>query len=281
PTTADTTTPSTPTTTTTTTLPGDCSNPTVIPAQGGTFSGTTSGSSLLAGSCGSSGDSPERVFQWTPAGSGTATIQTCGDGTHFDTVLYLAGGACGHSPEVARHEDTTRRPAGHGGPHPPRRRPRRPPPRCGPPLPARPHRRRLRRGPIQRGSARRPRRPADAAGRPGRPGRGAARGRGARDRRRHPAVRPDLCPVARERGRRAPRVRAGRGHEPLPPVTEERRGIERRDRRQRFVLLSSPHATPAPDWPDRPSPVARPAGEEPAVSSAGDLGVGRDGSRVG
>ena len=110
-----TTTPSTPTTTTTTTLPGDCSNPTVIPAQGGTFSGTTSGSSLLAGSCGSSGDSPERVFQWTPAVSGTATIQTCGDGTHFDTVLYLSGGVCANSPEVACNDDTTGCPAGDGG----------------------------------------------------------------------------------------------------------------------------------------------------------------------
>ena len=110
PTTAPTTTTSTttttrPPTTTTTTLPGDCSNPTVIPAQGGTFSGTTSGSSLLAGSCGSSGDSPERVFQWTPAVSGTATIQTCGDGTHFDTVLYLSGGVCANSPEVACNDD--------------------------------------------------------------------------------------------------------------------------------------------------------------------------------
>jgi len=43
------------TTTTTTTLAGACNNPTAIPAQGGTFSGTTSGASQLAGSCGSSG----------------------------------------------------------------------------------------------------------------------------------------------------------------------------------------------------------------------------------
>src|SRR5947208_16278611 len=33
------------TTTTTTTLAGACNNPTAIPAQGGTFSGTTSGAS--------------------------------------------------------------------------------------------------------------------------------------------------------------------------------------------------------------------------------------------
>src|SRR5205823_4811077 len=82
-------------------LAGDCSSPPVIPAQGGTFSGTTSGTSSLAGSCGSSGTSPEQVFQWTPAVSGTATIQTCGAGTTFDTVLYLRSGSCAGGPEVA------------------------------------------------------------------------------------------------------------------------------------------------------------------------------------
>src|SRR5438876_2933328 len=85
------------------TLPGGgaCSSPTLIPAPGGTFSGTTSGTSALAGSCGNSGTSPERVYQWTPAVSGTATIQTCGAGTSFDTVLYLRRGACASGPEVA------------------------------------------------------------------------------------------------------------------------------------------------------------------------------------
>src|SRR5439155_537871 len=80
--------------TTTTTLAGACGSPTVLPAQGGTFSGTTSGASQLAGSCGSSGTSPELVFQWTPSVSGTATIATCGAGTNFDTLLYLRSGTC-------------------------------------------------------------------------------------------------------------------------------------------------------------------------------------------
>src|SRR3989442_8744049 len=82
-------------------LAGSCSSPTVLPAQGGTFGGTTSGTSALAGSCGSSGTAPEQVFQWTPAVSGTATIQTCGAGTSFDTVLYLRSGVCASGPEVA------------------------------------------------------------------------------------------------------------------------------------------------------------------------------------
>src|SRR5436190_759559 len=80
--------------TTTTTLAGACNNPTVIPAQGGTFGGTTSGTSSQAGSCGNSGTSPEQVFRWTPAVSGTAAIQTCGAGTSFDTVLYVRSPSC-------------------------------------------------------------------------------------------------------------------------------------------------------------------------------------------
>src|SRR5437867_6151920 len=82
-------------------LAGDCSSPTVIPAPGGAFSGTASGTGALAGSGGRSGESPERVFQWTPTVSGTATIQTCGAATTFDTVLYLRSGVCSGGPEVA------------------------------------------------------------------------------------------------------------------------------------------------------------------------------------
>src|SRR5207247_2838845 len=52
-------------------------------------------------SCGSSGTAPEQVYQWTPAVSGTATIQTCGAGTTFDTVLYLRSGPCAGGPEMA------------------------------------------------------------------------------------------------------------------------------------------------------------------------------------
>src|SRR2546426_853441 len=93
------------TTSTTTTLAGACGSPTVIPAQGGTFSGTTSGASQLTGSCGSSGTSPEVVFQWTPSVSGTATIATCGAGTNFDTVLYLRSGACASGSEAGCNDD--------------------------------------------------------------------------------------------------------------------------------------------------------------------------------
>src|SRR6266480_2000091 len=104
-TTTSTTTTPTVTSTTTTTLAGACGSPAVIPAQGGTFSGTTSGASSQAGSCGSSGSAPERVYQWTPAVSGAATIETCGAGTNFDSVIYMRSGACAGGPELGCNDD--------------------------------------------------------------------------------------------------------------------------------------------------------------------------------
>src|SRR5439155_848299 len=93
---------STTSSTTTTTTPGSggCSSPIAIPAGGGTFSGATGGSSGLAGSCGSTGGAPEQVYQWTPSASGTATIQTCGAGTNFDTVLYVRNSPCANGSEL-------------------------------------------------------------------------------------------------------------------------------------------------------------------------------------
>jgi hypothetical protein len=74
---------------------------TVIPAAGGTFDGTTSGPSTLAGACGASAASPERVFQWTPARSGIARIDTCGTRTKFSTVVYLRRTNCQRGSEIA------------------------------------------------------------------------------------------------------------------------------------------------------------------------------------
>ena len=85
---------------------GACQNPTVIPAAGGTFSGTTSGTSSLAGTCADTGNAPERVFRWTPATSGSAIIQTCdAAGTAYDSVLYLRHGDCAGGTEVACSDD--------------------------------------------------------------------------------------------------------------------------------------------------------------------------------
>ncbi len=96
----------TPTPTPTVTPPDPCSIPTVIPAAGGTFSGITTGASTQSGSCTLIDGAPEQVFQWTPAISGVATIQTCGLATTFDTVLYLRDKNCGLGTELACADDT-------------------------------------------------------------------------------------------------------------------------------------------------------------------------------
>jgi hypothetical protein len=103
-----TTTTSTPATTTTTIPgPGSCASPIVIPPAGGVLSGTTSGPSALAGGCANATNGPpEQIYQWTPTASGTATIQTCGLGTAFDTVVYVRSGSCAGA-ELACNDDTT------------------------------------------------------------------------------------------------------------------------------------------------------------------------------
>jgi cysteine-rich repeat protein len=84
-----------------------CAAPTVIPPGGATVAGTTSGTNTLAGTCAATDAAPEQVFAWTPAISGTATIQTCGGATNFDTVLYLRNGSCGTGTQIACNDDTT------------------------------------------------------------------------------------------------------------------------------------------------------------------------------
>jgi hypothetical protein len=82
-----------------------CTNPTVVPSGGGTFNGTTSGSSTLSGTCSTTNNSPEKVFKWTPSRSGTATIRTCSSSTTFDTVVYVRRSSC-TGTQVACNDDT-------------------------------------------------------------------------------------------------------------------------------------------------------------------------------
>ena len=100
-----TTTPTTSTSTSTTLPGGSCATPTVVPASGGLFTGTTGGSSLVAGTCGSSDTSPDRVFLWTPNVSGLANIETCGTGTSYDSVLYMRQGGCSGA-EIGCNDDS-------------------------------------------------------------------------------------------------------------------------------------------------------------------------------
>jgi lysyl oxidase len=81
-----------------------CQSIATLPAQGGTFVGTTSGAGTLGGSCGNSLAAPERVYRWTPASSGLARISTCGTGTQYDTVVYLRGASCTGS-ELSCNDD--------------------------------------------------------------------------------------------------------------------------------------------------------------------------------
>jgi len=47
----------------------------------------------------------EQLFRWTPATSGTATIDTCGPDTNYDTVLYVRKDDC-FGPELACNDDS-------------------------------------------------------------------------------------------------------------------------------------------------------------------------------
>jgi hypothetical protein len=71
-----------------------------VPAEGGVFNASTSGTSTQTGSCGTTEQAGERVFQWTPDVSGRALIGTCGVETGFDTVLYLRSETCDGSEIV-------------------------------------------------------------------------------------------------------------------------------------------------------------------------------------
>ena len=94
------------TSTTSTTIAGSC-GATVIPAGGGTFTGTTSGPSTQSAGCVVTGSAPERIFQWTPAVSGMATLHTCNTtATTYDTVLYVRSGSC-TGTQLACNDDTT------------------------------------------------------------------------------------------------------------------------------------------------------------------------------
>src|SRR5262249_26502851 len=95
--------------TTSTTLPagGTCARPIVLAPEGETRFGRTGGASPPAGTCAATDASGERVYQWTPAASGTATFQTCGPAsTTFDTVLYVRTGSCMGPSDLACNDDT-------------------------------------------------------------------------------------------------------------------------------------------------------------------------------
>lgn len=83
-----------------------CADVIDIPSAGGTFAGTTAGGSTLTGSGNCAGGAgPEQVFRWVPDDSGPWVIETCGENTFFDTVVYVRAGDCASGPEVGCNDD--------------------------------------------------------------------------------------------------------------------------------------------------------------------------------
>lgn len=82
---------------------GTCASPLTVAAGGGTYSGTTSGSSAQTGGCGG-GSAPEKVYKWTPAKSGVATVSTCGSG--YDTLVYMRADSCGAGTQLQCVDDS-------------------------------------------------------------------------------------------------------------------------------------------------------------------------------
>jgi len=78
----------------------------VLPPDGGTFAGTTTGTGSVSGSCALSQPAPERVFSWTSPRTGVAVVDTCGGTTSYDTVLYIRNGTCSGN-EAYCNDDAT------------------------------------------------------------------------------------------------------------------------------------------------------------------------------
>jgi len=68
---------------------------------------TTTGTSADEGSCATTNNSPEYVFSWVPAESGTATLSTCdATETQFNTVVYVREALCVSGAELTCNDDT-------------------------------------------------------------------------------------------------------------------------------------------------------------------------------
>ncbi len=79
-------------------------NATKVTLPGGRFTGTTTGTSANAGSCGG-GNAPEAVFQLVLTQTSDVFVTT--HGSKFDTVIYMRNGCCGN--EIACNNDADNR----------------------------------------------------------------------------------------------------------------------------------------------------------------------------
>ena len=80
---------------------GTCASPYTAPASGGRFMGNMNGTGTQSAACGPSNNSRgvDRVWRWTPARSGTATIRLTGD--FWPATLYVRQGVCAGGTQVA------------------------------------------------------------------------------------------------------------------------------------------------------------------------------------
>ncbi|MDX2199389.1 MAG: HYR domain-containing protein [Phycisphaerae bacterium] len=81
-------------------IPSDnCASAAVV--CNGTYSGSTAGATNDGStSCGSSSFSPDVWYRFTPGSAGTLTVNTCGVGTNFDTVVSIHSASCPASPQT-------------------------------------------------------------------------------------------------------------------------------------------------------------------------------------
>jgi hypothetical protein len=83
-----------------------CAAITSLPASGGTFPGTLGGrAGQGGGGCGGA-HGAERIYAWTPAVSGVATIHTCRSDPGAGVVLSVRGEECAAGDELGCDEDS-------------------------------------------------------------------------------------------------------------------------------------------------------------------------------
>ena len=85
---------------------GTCGSPFVSPAAGGHFVGTMNGNTTQSATCGAAYNSGgvDRIWQWTPTRSGTATARLTGD--FWPATLYVRSGTCAGGSQVACNSQT-------------------------------------------------------------------------------------------------------------------------------------------------------------------------------
>ncbi|MDB4931731.1 MAG: hypothetical protein JWM10_4215, partial [Myxococcaceae bacterium] len=86
---------------------GSCASPFVAAPAGGNYAGNMNGSGTQQATCGSSYNSGgvERIWRWTPARSGSATIRLTGD--FWPATLYVRQSVCASGTQVACNSQTT------------------------------------------------------------------------------------------------------------------------------------------------------------------------------